>query len=248
MLRSSKSKLWSMFGGGLLAGWLVSCLLPPSPTSAEHTADGVPFAEINARISALEAKSSLLSVDDGKLVVKGPVEFATADNTVTASINGVDPTRGIIAILSCPSEPDRQSLTVNGPALFRGENGSSVQMNDCQDDEAPAVVISIPTLPMIRPIGLQVNSRDEQASFSADGLEFENRQLATHSCLNSIELLVRCGGGNASPAGIRTNLVTGETSVYAEEINGVNAGFNSLFSFDITTFNLTEITGTDNPY
>lgn len=78
-------------------------------------------------------------------------------------------------------------------------------------------------------------------------LEFENRLFGLHSCLNSIELLVRCGGARA-PAGISMDPETGETRVDAEQINGVEAFFNDLFSRDITTFNLTEIMGTDGPF
>jgi hypothetical protein len=209
-------------------------------------------------------------------------------------VNSFDTTRGIIAILTCPAEENGQSFTVEGPAQFRNENGSFVQMNRCNDPGAPTMHIAqadadvaatallvsgpnserplvelnseesllpvdspaavfeintvfIPTLPMIRPVGMQVIGHDAQTDFYADGLEIENEFLGTHTCLNSIELLVRCGG-DAEPAGISMDPATGETRVNAEQINGTSGSFSELFSHDIATFNLVEIMGTDGPF
>ncbi len=157
----------------------------------------------------------------------------------------------IIAILDCSEDELMQSLVVNGPAQFvSAETGSFMQLNRC-DEDAPVMEIGWNqdpnSPPSEKPAVVLFNPNDpsKTAFLSPNVAELTDIVLNLRTCLNSIELLVKCGHPSLAPAGIWMDPETLKTQSYADFVQAEELSAEEAFIDEITTYELTEINGND---
>ncbi len=158
-------KFWIVFGVGAMVGGLSTLAIHPQPlTAAEDNVNGQKFEALKLLVDSLKTTVELQSD-----ILSG---FSRGDD---GSLRIADKTRMFELLVECSADADTQSpgLTVCGPAVFESSrmDASRVVLNGNGDFD-PAVLVSLPTLPMPRSAietnGGRVNFMNSRVSISAD--------------------------------------------------------------------------------
>lgn len=228
MIGLNLRKFWIVFGvGALVGGFSALAFQPQSLTASQDNINGRKFEALVRRVEDLsltmESQSDLLS---------------GFSRDTDGSLRIADKTTMIELLVDCPADADTQSpgLTVCGPAVFESSRADAARVVfNGNDDFDPAILVSIPDLPMPRSaigtLGGDVSFVNSRVRIVADdaGLDGNDPLLLVstdHWSTLSDSPLLSVRGGNLNVAGAPDQ---GQVTIAPGDINAISPSGSRAF-------------------